>query len=215
MMFSYPFAFIGLWVFAFVLAAVTALLEIQIEGANGWAKDLPTWRYAPKWVLTFMNGKDFTGYHLYLNLHMLVFFHLPVLFLGWSAYIEFTILSISCACLLVEDFLWFVLNQHFGWQSFMKTKVSWYKQWIGPFPIDYYFWLFVSGFLAYLRGLCSGASPDPSLSQFTLPVQHLIGWFVGFLICVVLIFMTSAVMTRRIARFLAQDTLPHPGHPHA
>jgi len=31
-------------IYIFVMATVLALLEIQIEGANGWARNLPTWR---------------------------------------------------------------------------------------------------------------------------------------------------------------------------
>ena len=32
------------------MALVLAILEVQVEGANGWAADLPTWRPNPnKW----------------------------------------------------------------------------------------------------------------------------------------------------------------------
>jgi hypothetical protein len=42
-------------------------LEIQIEGANGWASALPTWRIETKWLLWLTSGKPLTGYHVWLN----------------------------------------------------------------------------------------------------------------------------------------------------
>jgi len=30
-------------IFVFILSLIFALLEIEIEGKNGWAKNLPTW----------------------------------------------------------------------------------------------------------------------------------------------------------------------------
>lgn len=30
--------------YIFIMATVLAILEIQIEGKHGWAKNLPTWR---------------------------------------------------------------------------------------------------------------------------------------------------------------------------
>jgi hypothetical protein len=55
-------------VYIFVMALVLAVLEIQIEGRNGWAKDLPTWRPSPDtWYAQLyarlMFKKRLTGYH--------------------------------------------------------------------------------------------------------------------------------------------------------
>lgn len=213
MEFAHPFSFVGLWLFALVLAACTALMEIQIEGGNGWAGCLPSWRFAPAWMRNFLNGKDLTGYHLYLNLHMLALFHFPIFFVPWSPFLELTILSTYFACLIVEDFLWFVLNPHFGWTSFGKGKVSWYTQWMGGFPIDYYFWLLLSAICAFARGALPDAIGAPSLTGLVLPVQHAIGWLTGFFCVVVALIAIIAIVTPRIVRFLSQDTLPHPGHP--
>lgn len=56
-------------IYLFVMATAFAVLEIQIEGEHGWAKNLPTWR--PKshtWYIKLysriMSGKELTGYHL-------------------------------------------------------------------------------------------------------------------------------------------------------
>jgi hypothetical protein len=213
MEFSHPFSYVGLWGFILVLSAVTALMEIQIEGGNGWAGCLPSWRFAPAWMRNFLNGKDLTGYHLYLNLHMLVLFHFPMFFVEWSLFLELTILSIFFACMIVEDFLWFVLNPHFGWTSFGKGKVSWYTQWFGGFPVDYYLWLIVSAMCAFVRGGLREATGSPSLMGFTFPVQHVLGWLTGLFCVVVALIAVIAIVTPRIVRFLSKDTLPHPGHP--
>ena len=213
MEFLHPFSFVGLWGFVFIVSITTALMEIQIEGANGWAGCLPSWRFAPAWMRNFLNGKDLTGYHLYLNLHMLALFHFPMFFVEWSVFLELTILSLFFGCMIVEDFLWFVLNPHFGWTSFKNGKVSWYTRWVGGFPLDYYLWLFVSAVCALVRGILPEAHSSPTLTGLSFPLQHLVGWFTGFFCVVVAIIVLIAIVTPRIVRFLSQDTLPHPGHP--
>ena len=71
--------------FIVLVAALLALLEIQIEGREGWAKNLPTWRLRGTWLNRLLGRQEFTGYHLHLNLLMLALFHLPVVVLGeWS-----------------------------------------------------------------------------------------------------------------------------------
>jgi hypothetical protein len=36
------------------------------------------------------------------------------------------------------DFLWFVLNPHFGWARFRKGQIWWHGgAWVGRLPIDY------------------------------------------------------------------------------
>lgn len=213
MEFAHPFSYVGLWGFVMVIAACTALMEIQIEGGNGWAGCLPSWRFAPAWMRNFLNGKDLTGYHLYLNLHMLALFHFPIFFVEWSAFLELTILSLYFACMIVEDFLWFILNPHFGWSSFGRGKISWYTRWFFGFPIDYYLWLFVSALFAYVRGILPEALSSPTLLGLSFPVQHLLGWVTGFFFVAVASMVLIAVVTPRIVRYLSKDTLPHPGHP--
>ncbi len=213
MEFAHPFSFVGLWGFVFVLSALTALMEIQIECGNGWAGCLPSWRFAPAWMRNFLNGKDLTGYHLYLNLHMLALFHFPVFFVEWSVFAELTILSLFFACMILEDFLWFILNPHFGWTSFGKGKISWYTKWFGGFPIDYYVWLGMSAVCALVRGMLPQATDSLTLSGLSLPVQHVLGWFTGFFCIAITLLVVIAIVTPRIVRFLSKDTLPHPGHP--
>jgi|GEM_PF-289766 len=196
-----PSYFLVLEIFILILSVVTALLEIQIEGPNGWAAKLPTWRYNSSWVRIFYNGKELTGYHLYLNLHLLLLLHLPLLISGWSWFLECTLISLYFAYMVFWDFLWFALNPAYGMQCFKKGNVWWFDKWIGPFPMDYYIMLGVSGFFAFLRGTSEGALSDPWLDQFPLPAQHVIAWAISISMVIGLI----AFVVRFIAPFHPKD----------
>ena len=66
----------GLLVVLSLLAAVFAQVEIQIEGATGWAANLPTWRVENHWLLDyFWGGRPLTGYHVWVFLFMALVFH--------------------------------------------------------------------------------------------------------------------------------------------
>ncbi|MCD4705862.1 hypothetical protein K8R61_02150, partial [bacterium] len=76
--------------YIFIMALVLAILEVQIEGKNGWAASLPTWRPSEKerYVKFFkkiMGGKEMTGYHLSMFSFVALIFHIPFFFgLSWS-----------------------------------------------------------------------------------------------------------------------------------
>jgi len=131
-------------IFIFVAAIILAILEIQIEGPCGWAKNLPTWRSNPKKlssrILCFLlNKKELTGYHLSLWALTLFFFHLPLFWgIKWSISVETTIVGGFLLFLMVEDFLWFVFNPAFGISKFKSKNIPWHKNWWGPFPRGYY-----------------------------------------------------------------------------
>lgn len=208
-----PFSFIALWMFVTAAAIVTALMEIQIEGGNGWAGCLPSWRFAPSWLKMFLNGKELTGYHVYLTIHSVLLFHLPFLLMPWSPYAEWTVLSAFFAYILVEDMAWFLLNPHFGWASFRSGGVSWYTRWFGPFPFEYYLALLISGAFAWLRGGAAGAGMDPLLATFAVQHQHVVGWLIGFGASVFLTMLTAILSAPRLAKLRAEDTGDHLGHP--
>jgi|GEM_PF-1259855 len=140
-----------IFIFILCLAIVTALFEIQIEGKNGWARALPTWRYAPPWYRKLSNGKELTGYHLYLAMMQLLLLHFPFIFSAqWNVATECLLLSFFFLFVPFWDFLWFVLNPAFGWKKFAPKNIWWFTKWIGPFPMDYYFCLFISAALAII-----------------------------------------------------------------
>ena len=62
-----------------LLALFFAEVEIQIEGAAGWAANLPTWRIEQHWLLDiFWGGRPMTGYHAW------VFSFMALIFFIWT-----------------------------------------------------------------------------------------------------------------------------------
>jgi len=188
-----PFQYLLLHAFILVLSVVTALLEIQIEGKNGWASKLPTWRIAPQWFRKLTNRVELTGYHFFLNIFLLLLFHFPVLLIGWSWFLECTILSCYFTFNIVWDFLWFVLNPAYGWERYTPKHVWWFERWLGPFPVDYYVVLVISGLFAALRGMTADATGSPLLAPLNIPQQQIIGWACGLLITIGLTVLLTAV----------------------
>ena len=133
---------LSFFTYLFVLAFFLALLEVQIEGRHGWAKKLPTWRpHAGKWYARLyakiMGGKELTGYHAAIFGFVLALLHFPF-FSGaqWSWEGELWVLSLFFLFDIVWDFLWFIVNPHYGLNRFEASYVVWHKKWIGPLPLD-------------------------------------------------------------------------------
>jgi hypothetical protein len=139
--------------FLFVLAALFALAEIQIEGPQGWAANLPTWRVKNRWTRLLYGAKPLTGYHLYLQLFLLVAVHLPF-GMGLTPFTwrgEASALSFFILFWVLEDFLWFVFNPAFGLRRFKPEHIWWHAPgWIWIMPRDYWIFLPVGLFLYWL-----------------------------------------------------------------
>jgi hypothetical protein len=141
-------------------AALFALVEIQIEGADGWAARLPTWKVDNRWTRWFYSGRPLTGYHLYIQLFVLLFVHLPFLTSlaapSWTA--EARVISFMTFFWLAEDFLWFVFNPAFGIRNFRKERIWWHaRSWWWIMPRDY--WIFTAvGALLYAFSLTEAAA---------------------------------------------------------
>ena len=136
------------------IAYCLAKLEINIEGKHGWAENLPTWRRKYKAMNLFWGKSPLTGYHLWLFASIFVFFHFPFFLAGeWSPAWELRITSLYFFFWIIEDFLWFILNPHFGISKFNKENIPWHPHWYGPMPMSYYRF-FIGGillaFLSYL-----------------------------------------------------------------
>jgi len=123
-----------------LLAYFFANVEIQVEGAHGWASALPTWRIERHWLLDiFWGGRAMTGYHAWIFPCVALFFHFPMVFMGhWSWRAEAR--AIGCIMLfwLTEDFLWFALNPAYGIAHLTPQWAPWHKRWWGPLPQDYW-----------------------------------------------------------------------------
>ena len=122
-----------------LLAFLYAMLEIQIEGAQGWAAGLPTWRIdnAPhlQWLV---GGRPLTGYHTFLFTFMFAVFHAPVFILGkWSWFLEARIMGSLMLFWVMEDALWFVMNPAYGLARLTPADVPWHPHWMWNVPTDY------------------------------------------------------------------------------
>lgn len=129
------------FLYILVTAYVLAKLEIAIEGADGWAGKLPTWKLSQDHIFSkiFLGGRPLTGYHLWMNIFSILILHFVILFTGFSLSIELKIISAFVLIWSIEDFLWFVLNPAFGIKNFRKEKIWWHeKRWFFIAPVEYF-----------------------------------------------------------------------------
>jgi hypothetical protein len=149
---------VSMGVYLFVIAFVLAQLEIQIEGAHGWAEKLPTWRWQSPAVLRWA-GKPITGYHVFMVLLIVLFMHLPMMYVGFSRERESEVLSLYFLLAVFWDFLWFVCNPHFGLARFRAGRIWWFRSWMLGLPAPYFAGLALS-LLAYAGpGFLPGGPP--------------------------------------------------------
>ncbi len=140
---------IGTLAWVLMQAFLFAQVEIQIEGASGWAANLPTWRLEKHWLLDiFLGGRAMTGYHAWVFAFMFTVFHFPMVANGcyeWRAESQ----ALGCLMLfwIAEDFLWFVLNPAYGLSRFTPMDAVWHKRWLWLAPVDYWMFLPVSAVL--------------------------------------------------------------------
>ncbi|MBL8250179.1 MAG: hypothetical protein JNK31_00765 [Candidatus Competibacter sp.] len=122
------------------LAALFAMVEIQIEGGQGWASGLPTWRIEAHWLLdVFWGGRPMTGYHAWVFPFMLLAFHLPLVLTGaFSWRLEARCLGSVMLFWVIEDACWFLFNPAFGSAGLIPDRVPWHKHWWFGLPSDYY-----------------------------------------------------------------------------
>jgi hypothetical protein len=125
-------------------ASLFAMMEIQIEGADGWAAQLPTWRIENRWTRLFFGKRPLTGYHLYVLLFVLLMAHAPYFLAmavpSWRG--EARVVSFIILFWVLEDFLWFAFNPRFGVGKFRKEHIWWHaSNWWWIMPRDY--WIFV------------------------------------------------------------------------
>jgi hypothetical protein len=147
--------------FLFVLALLFALVEIEIEGADGWAIKLPTWyrrrTFAGRVYGALMSGKPLTGYHAVMFFIPMWAFHIGLAFgQPWSWANEARMLASYLVWNVTWDFLWFVLNPAYGWRRFRKGEIWWHSVWVGRLPIDYVNALVLSFALAALPWILRG-----------------------------------------------------------
>ena len=110
--------------FVFLISIIYSLIEIEMEGKNGWAKNLPTARNV---IFTF------TLYHLYMMAFVFLIFY--QLFIDKDIWM---MTFYTTMFFYIEDFLWFVLNPYFTIKKYNSKNVKWHKKWILGQPIENY-----------------------------------------------------------------------------
>lgn len=142
--------------YLFLATLIFAALEVQIEGKEGWAARLPTKRLEGSgWFLKIYKqilfGKDTTLYHLLIFTLLLSFLHYPY-FTGknWNWGQEAGVVSLFFLMSVFWDFLWFLINPHYGFSKFKPGNIRWHKKWFLRWPLDYWFGIALS-FLLYVR----------------------------------------------------------------
>lgn len=137
-------------VFLFALCHVLARVEIHVEGAHGWAVNLPTWRWGPKWWLQLTNGKELTGYHVWLTAFLIGVFHLPLVFAEPTLALWAKCSSSYMMVTAAWDLQWFVWNPAWGLEGLMTRDVPWFQKKVGGLPVDYFMGYAVSALLTAL-----------------------------------------------------------------
>lgn len=136
-MFEHLFFFGAVALASFLFAKA----EINIEGAQGWAASLPTWRVENRWTRSFLGGKPLTGYHVYMFATLLFLCHMPY-FTGLASptvAIEARVMSFFIFFCLLDDFLWFALNPAYGLAKFNAEAIWWHRSsWWVFAPRDYF-----------------------------------------------------------------------------
>lgn len=133
---------LGPTAFLFVMAVLFAVFEIEAEGKYGWAEKFPTWYRVngpAKWYVR-VTHKPLTGYHLPLFLVSVMLFLWPMAAISnWSWAGVLAGFANYFAWVVVWDYCWFILNPHYGWSNFRRSKVWWFgnEPWLGSIPVSY------------------------------------------------------------------------------
>lgn len=167
-------------------ALLVACVEIEIEGAHGWAERLPTWYRVSGPVARFYflvsGGRPLTGYHVTMVPALFLSFHLAfALGRDWSPAAELQILAVWALWVPLWDAIWFFFNPAYGLAGFRKGRVWWHPGWIGRVPSAY-----VVGVVASLALAGVGATVAGDRSLFTDQLV-LLAAFVAFAVVCVLI----------------------------
>jgi hypothetical protein len=111
------------WVYGAMVAM--AFWEAYAEGRNAWVKGKVGWRVSVGGYVVV------SGYHFFLvwvMLPMLVF--LPLVIHGWDTRLFGVLLSAYVSGLVVEDFMWYVVNPVVKLREFNPTWADHYP-WVG------------------------------------------------------------------------------------
>ena len=116
--------------FTLIFSLLYSLIEIEVEGKYGWMEKA----YSVGVVKS--GGKNFTLYHIYMILSLvLIYAYLTDLKMNIDS-IGFFLFHITLF-LLLEDFLWFVFNPHYTLKKYKKDEIWWHAEqpWFKGIPL--------------------------------------------------------------------------------
>ncbi|MCB9362344.1 hypothetical protein H6504_02820 [Candidatus Woesearchaeota archaeon] len=125
--------FIFLWVC--VAMATVGVWESSVEGRKPWDKGKEGWK------ISFRGYTVLTRYHFWLfwvTLPMLLM--LPIIVFGFDLHLFGVLCSAYLIGVVIEDFVWFLANPHYGVLRWNSKEVTWYP-WVGvgAFQIPLYY----------------------------------------------------------------------------
>jgi len=110
-----------IWIYAAMIAL--SFVESYVEGRNPWDKRKVGWKIKIK-------NFTFSGYHFFLFFVMLpLLFTLPLITNGWDLNLFGMLISAYFSGLVLEDFMWFVVNPVVKFQEFWTDFTDYYP-WI-------------------------------------------------------------------------------------
>jgi hypothetical protein len=129
-----------------IAAFIWAKLEVEIEGKDGWAKNLPTWRIEKHILLDiFLNGRPLTGFHFWAFTFVLFIFHFPLFWVPrWTWAAESFVIGSILLFWVLEDFFWFMVNPYYGWKRYRSQEIRWHEHWFLGLPADHWGLLLIS-----------------------------------------------------------------------
>ena len=102
--------------------------EAYMEGKGGWAANQVGWKI--DLGVGFLR-KPLDAYHFWCWVVMIpMFLMLPFIMFGWNAHLFWLVIIGALLGIVIEDFLWFVINPIFPFRDFKPEKV-WWHYWIG------------------------------------------------------------------------------------
>lgn len=139
-----------IFIWMIILAFFHSLQETQIEGKNGWSRHLPTFRINI-FLTKLLIGKDISGYHIFMLIMWFVIFHGIFLFQSWTLKTEYMIMGFFSCYWVIEDFLFFIVNPHYGIKSFRPNKIDWHRRWVfNIIPVSYVWGIILGVTLLYI-----------------------------------------------------------------
>lgn len=112
------------WIFIWIWGAMiaTAFWEAYVEGRNAWDKGKHGWKIK-------IGGFVLTGYHFYLfGVMWPLLITLPLVVHGWDTRLFGILLSAFFSGLVLEDFMWYVVNPKVKFKEFNSGFADYYPR---------------------------------------------------------------------------------------